>query len=271
VSLEKPPAAVTLSAPTEVGEDYMVLQWSRNTDTDFARYEAFMSEAESAPLAGLTPRVVPSQSVTTYNFTGLEPRRTYWFRVRVVDNAGLTSVSNEVYGTTLRENQPPVASLMASRTRAHVGDSITFGADASYDPDRGDRLVRFQWDFEGRGRFPLDTGPISSQRHEFTKAGKYMVQVRVFDNRGASSVGTVNVTILENGNAGPDAATLALVAVIVIAVIIGLGALAIRRRPPAETYYEEKVHKPVARRRQDYWPDDEEVMPVRKVVKKRRV
>lgn len=273
VTVEKAPVAVTLASPNEIGEDYIVLQWSKNTDTDFARYEVFISEAEGAALSGLTPRPVPSQSVTIYNYTGLVSRHTYWFRVRVVDNAGLNSVSNEVFGTTLRENQAPIASLTASRYTANVGDTITFSADASYDPDRGDRLVTFQWDFEGRGRFPLDTGTISSQRHEFTKAGKYMVQVRVFDNRGASSITTVNVTISDKGGSGPDPAMMALAVLFVIVVVIAAAFVYyVRRSPPdVESYYEEEVHRPAVKRRQEYWPEDEEqTEPVRKTVKRKR-
>jgi hypothetical protein len=230
----------------------------------------FMSETEGAQLSGLSPRVVPAQSVTTYNYTGLKARTTYWFRVRVVDTTGQSSVSNEVFTTTTRANAPPVAMLTASRMRAAVGDSITFSAQGSY--DRDGRLTRYQWDFEGRGRFPLDTGPIAEQRHEFGKAGKFLVQVKVSDDRSASSVASVEVTIVEKSGNGIDPATL-FAGITVVILIAGAAAyLFFRRQPPAQTYYEHEVHQPAQKRRHEYWPEDEEPpRPVKKVARERRV
>jgi|GEM_PF-2012055 len=258
VTVEKPPTPVALSEPTGVGIDWVLLAWSRNLDADFARYEVFASEREGASLSELSPRNVPLQSVTVHNYTGLSPRTTYWFRVRVVDQRGLTAVSNEVYATTDRENTPPVAVLTVSRTRAFAGDTLTFRADGSYDPDRGGRIVRYQWDFEGRGRFDVDSGPISTQRHEFRSAGRYLVQVRVTDERGAASVTSVNVTITQRAGGGIDWGPVGGVLAVLVLVAAAAGYLHLRRRPvEVETYYEEAVRRPAARRRHQYWPDDE--------------
>jgi hypothetical protein len=269
VTVEKPPVAVRLLEPTEAGEDFIILRWTANTDTDFARYEVFMSQTEGAPLSGLSPRPVPTQSVTTHNYTGLSARTTYWFRVRVVDTTGQSSVSNEVFATTTRANSPPVAMLTASRIKATVGGSITFSAQGSY--DRDGRLARYQWDFEGKGRFPLDTGPIAEQRHEFGKAGKFLVQVKVTDDRGASSVASVEVTIVESSGDGIDPG---LIFAVMAAVVLIAGALAFfffRRPRPPQTFYEHEVHEPVLARRHEYWPDEEEQpRPAKKVAKKRR-
>jgi chitodextrinase len=254
VTVEKPPAPVSLSEPTETGVDYIVLHWTTNTDSDFARYEVFLSETEGHPLSGLSPRAVPAQSVTVYNCTGLAARTTYWFRVRVVDTSGQSSVSNEVFATTARANLPPVAILTASRMRAAVGESISFSAQGSY--DRDGRIARYQWDFDGKGRFPLDTGPIAEQRHQFDKAGRFLVQVKITDDRGGTNTSSVEVTIA--------------VAVILVAGVAAY--LYFRRAPPQENYYEDEVHRPVVERRKDFWPEDEEPAGhPRKVVKKRRV
>jgi len=270
VTVEKPPAPVALSEPTETGVDYIILHWSTNTDSDFARYEVFMSETEGAPLSGLSSRVVPAQSVTVYNYTGLAARTTYWFRVRVVDNSGQSSVSNEVFATTARANIPPVAMLTASRMRAAVGESITFSAEGSY--DRDGRITRYEWDFDGRGRFPLDTGPIAEQRHQFGKSGKFLVRVRISDDRGGTNTSSVEVTIVE-GQAGGIAPEAAIGVAAIVIVAAGAAAyLFFKRAPPPESYYEHDVHRPVAERRRDFWPEKEEPTGyTKKVLKKRRV
>ena len=268
VTVEKPPAAVRLSDPTEIGEQYIILRWTVNTDPDFARYEVFSSLTEGAPLSSLSPRSIYTQSITAYNYTGLTPRTTYWFRVRVVDNSGQSSVSNEVFATTARSNMPPVAMLSASRLRAPAGESISFSAEGSY--DRDGRITRYQWDFEGKGRFPLDTGPIAEQRHQFGKVGKFQVQVRITDDRGATNTTSLDVTIVEKPRGGLPAEALFGAAVV---AILAAGAVAywyLRRPPPEQSYYEHEVQRPAAERRKDMWPEGEDRGHVRRTVKKKR-
>jgi hypothetical protein len=272
VTVEKPPVPVTVSNPDEYGEDFVVLLWSRNIDTDFARYEVYRSESENTPVAGLVPNIIGSQSVTTYNATGLKSRTTYWFRVRVVDTTGLTSMSNEVYATTLQKNNAPIPVVTASRKTAHVGETITFNAEGSYDPDRGGRIAKYEWDLEGRSRFPLTTGTIGSTRHEFSKAGPYMVQVRITDDRGAVAVGSVNITIIEPEKAGTDPMVFAVIGIIIAVGVIG-GILYLRSRAPPpmpqdeEGYVDEVVREPARRRRRDVW-DGEQEAPKRRPVRK---
>jgi PKD repeat protein len=229
-----------------------------------------MSLTEGSPLSGLSPRVVPAQSVTVYNYTGLSSRTTYWFRVRVVDTSGQSSVSNEVFATTARANIPPVAFLTASRMSAHVGESISFSAEGSY--DRDGRITRYQWDFDGKGRFPLDTGPIAEQRHPFDKAGRFLVQVKITDDRGATNTSSVEVTITE-AQAGGIAPAAAFAGAAVMIIVVGAAAyLYLRRAPSRQSYYEHDVHGPSVERRKDFWPEEEEPEGyTNKVVKKRRV
>ena len=259
VAVDRLPTAVTLSEPTSWGIDWVLLVWSRNMDSDFYRYAVYRSERGGQPLSELSPTTyIFGQSVNLYNHSGLRARTTYWFRVVVQDATNHSAESNEVFATTERENTRPVAMLTASRTHATVGETVSFSADGSYDPDRGGRLVRFQWDFEGRGRFEIDSGPLSTQRHEFSRAQSYTVQVRVTDERGASSVASVNLTVREKTVNGPDPV---LVAGVLFGVIVAAAAATyffMRRRPrEVETYYEEAVQRPAVKRRKQYWPDEE--------------
>lgn len=110
ITIHEPPTAVTMTAPTALSERRIALSWSRNTDSDFGSYRVYRSyvpgvdaSTEREQIAQLT-----SQSQTTFNDSDLDPATTYYYAVYVVDDIGLTALSNEVPGTTLA-NDPPAA------------------------------------------------------------------------------------------------------------------------------------------------------------------
>ena len=102
-----PPVAVVLGNPTEISDASMKLTWTRNNDSDFNRYELYMGNESGFNLTVSPLQIVTNQSATSYTVTGLSNNTTYYFRVRVVDNAGLFNDSNEVAGMTQPPNAPP--------------------------------------------------------------------------------------------------------------------------------------------------------------------
>jgi photosystem II stability/assembly factor-like uncharacterized protein len=102
-----PPEAVNLSV-SNIGNDFVSLRWTRNEDTDFARYEVHYSEEETFVLDQSNLYVyITSQSTRTSQVDGLLPNVTYYFQVRVVDEFNLFNDSNIVNATTVGENIPP--------------------------------------------------------------------------------------------------------------------------------------------------------------------
>jgi len=110
VTVLDPPAAVEMGTPIPLSERKIVLSWSRNNDADFSAYKLYRSYVPGVD--GSTERELigdfSNQSTTEYTDTGLEPDSTYYYAVYVVDDIGLTTISNEVSATTL-ENLPPAA------------------------------------------------------------------------------------------------------------------------------------------------------------------
>ena len=54
---------------------------------------------------------ISDQTDTDFTDTGLDPSTTYYYAVYVIDRAGLTSVSNEVAGTTVANEAPTAVEL----------------------------------------------------------------------------------------------------------------------------------------------------------------
>ncbi len=102
-----------------------------------------------------------------------------------------------VVGCGLLSNKSPVAVLMASAERALCSTDVEFDGHASYDPDG--HLVRWSWEFGDGGQ---DIG--QHVIHHFEEPGTYIVRLSVRDNRGATSVATVSIEIV-NDNAIPIA------------------------------------------------------------------
>lgn len=103
------PTPVVLNAPTGITNSSMILTWSRNGNTDFARYELYMSEDADFDFSPSTlVATIMDQDTTTYNVTSLAEDETYYFKVRVYDVGGSQADSNEISGKTLENDSKAV-------------------------------------------------------------------------------------------------------------------------------------------------------------------
>jgi len=86
-------------------------------------------------------------------------------------------------------NMPPVASFTESAETVYTGETITFNASSSYDPDG--TIVSYFWDF---GDGSNATGVVV--QHAYSNDGAYNVALTVTDDKGAESTSTATKTIL---------------------------------------------------------------------------
>ena len=89
---------------------------------------------------------------------------------------------------TVAENHPPVASIAEPSC---TGRTCTFDGVSSSDPDVGDSIVGYSWDF-GDGSDPESGTGVT---HEFASAGAYTVTLTVTDEGGATGTATVDVDV----------------------------------------------------------------------------
>jgi len=110
VTIHEPPDPVTMNEPVPLSERRIVLSWSRSTATDFGSYKLYRSYVPGVDTSTQRELLaqISSPAETDYTDTGLEPDSTYYYAIYVIDDIGLSAVSNEVAGTTLA-NEPPQA------------------------------------------------------------------------------------------------------------------------------------------------------------------
>jgi YD repeat-containing protein len=107
----------------------------------------------------------------------------YTARLTVTDDMGATGTSTVVVQVV---NATPVAALSISPATAITGQTVTFSAAGSLDPDG--TIVKYEWDLDGNGTYETATGTTSSVSRSFPNRMRVNARVRVTDNDGATAI-----------------------------------------------------------------------------------
>ncbi|MBX0287413.1 carboxypeptidase regulatory-like domain-containing protein [Halomicroarcula sp. F28] len=123
------------------------------------------------------------------------------FRLAVTYAAGGSRVADEFVVNVAPPsaspgNSPPTADI-AGPSSASVGETVTFDASGSTDPD-GDTLS-YEWDLDDDGNFDDATGETAST--SFSSTGDQTVTVRVSDDNGGVDTASQTVTV-SSGSSG---------------------------------------------------------------------
>jgi PKD repeat protein len=89
-------------------------------------------------------------------------------------------------------NHPPTAVLTASPTSGPPPLAVNFNGSGSYDPDAGDSITSYTFNF-GDGTSVTQSTPTVS--HSYNKAGTYGATLTVTDTHGATSTNAAELTI----------------------------------------------------------------------------
>lgn len=96
-------------------------------------------------------------------------------------------------------NRPPSAELAANPVFGAAPLTVNFNGSASSDPDSGDRITAYLWDFGVSGATRETSGPTTSFTYD--SPGTYTAALRVRDSRGASS--SAKTIRIDVGNTPP--------------------------------------------------------------------
>jgi len=110
----------------------------------------------------------------------------YIVSLTVTDDDGATDVATS---TKTVLNRPPVASFTESAETVYTGETVTFNASDSYDPDG--TIVNYFWDF-GDGTNATEV----VVDHSYSDNGNYSVTLTVTDDDGATNTTSAVKTVL---------------------------------------------------------------------------
>jgi PKD repeat protein len=96
------------------------------------------------------------------------------------------------------QHSAPVAAAAASDADVAVGQSVTFDATASHDPDAGDQLT-YQWGFDDGA-----TATGATVQHAFATAGAHTATLTVTDPTGLTATAVAGTTANAPATVGPS-------------------------------------------------------------------
>jgi len=154
----------------------------------------------------------PDGSITSYEWSfgdgsaGFGPFVSHRFMANGTYSVTLTVTDNDALSSSTTQQvqigqaqQAPVAAFTYSPLSPTVGQTITFDASSSFDPDG--RIVSYGWDLNGDGVTDA-SGPIGQVR--YGSPGSVPVRLTVTDNDGLSSFATQTI-VVGQGSSGTGA------------------------------------------------------------------
>src|SRR5205807_1666566 len=103
-------------------------------------------------------------------------------RLQVTDNNHATAQATTPVTV---DNRSPAASFTATPNPALTGQTVSFNASASSDPDG--TIADYKWDLDGNGTFETDTGTSATASRSYATPGSIAVRLQVTDNSQATA------------------------------------------------------------------------------------
>jgi PKD repeat protein len=160
----------------------------------------FDASASSDPDGSIVEYRWDLDNDSVFDVTGTEPTTTHSFSelgnhrvtLEVVDDQDATGDMAMVLA--VGGNQRPTASFTFSPDYPDAGESTSFDASESEDPDG--TIVEYRWDFDSDGTVD-HTSVEPTASHTFTEEGAFTVVLTVVDDEGAT--GQTNRTVYVGG------------------------------------------------------------------------
>ena len=132
-----------------------------------------------------------SGPITYAGYPEKSPPATYTVNAKLTvgDN---TPAPNQEFGevivpVTISTNWVPPVANAGGPYNGVVGSPITFTGAASYSPNPGGSIVRYEWDLDGNGTFETDAGASPTVQKTWSTPYAGLIGLRVTDNNGLTT------------------------------------------------------------------------------------
>ncbi len=105
--------------------------------------------------------------------------------LRVTDNESAVATTSKTFAVSSR---PPVPSFTVSPSPVDSGQSVSFDASASSDPDG--TIAKYEWDLDGNGTYETNTGATATTSKSYATPGTFTLGLRTTDSDGVTATTT---------------------------------------------------------------------------------
>jgi PKD repeat protein/5-hydroxyisourate hydrolase-like protein (transthyretin family) len=176
---QAPNASFTISPDNPITGEFI-------TFTDTSTDEDGMIEANQWELTG--PNTDNTYANTTSLSLGLDEPGQYTMELLVEDDDGATDTATQSF--TVTEAQPPTAAFTTTPNDPETGQTVTFDASQSTDPDG--QITSYEWTANG-----VSIGSGETITDTFTNPGNYTIGLTVEDNDGLTDTANQTITVTE--------------------------------------------------------------------------
>jgi len=179
-----------------------------DSDGEIVFYKWTFGEDETCVINEVSPK-----------YTYEKKEGTFIANLVVIDDNGSANSSDITVIISSNVNRAPTAVIGAPST-GYVGDYISFTGSGSTDPDSGDRIIAYYWDFDGQS-----TSTDADTTHKFSKAGIYTIMLTVTDLYGLNGTTVMEILIKsKSGNGSPG------FEIMLVLLSLTIVALAVKKR-----------------------------------------
>ena len=105
-------------------------------------------------------------------------------KLRVGDNSTPQEFGEEIITVAISTTKVPPVANPGGPYNGVIGTPITFNGSASYSPNPGGTIVRYEWDLDGNGTYETDAGSSPTVQKTWTTPYSGLIGLRVTDNDG---------------------------------------------------------------------------------------
>ena len=116
-------------------------------------------------------------------------------KLRVSDNSSPQEFAETIIPVTITTTKVPPVANAGGPYNGVIGTPITFNGSASYSPNLGSSIVKYEWDLDGNGTYETNSGSSPTVQKTWLTPYQGVIGLKVTDNDGLIATSQANAQV----------------------------------------------------------------------------